>query len=108
MKWFAFLCFFLICSFSTSVLGEKGNKDEAEKCPPRFHIYMENETLYLNPLRSSVSVQIINEWNEVIHEEFIPVDQPQLYMIPVDHLPSGSYNVLIVGEQMNYEFNFKL
>ena len=49
MKWFAFLCFFLICSFSTSVLGEKGNKDEAEKCPPRFHIYMENETLYLNP-----------------------------------------------------------
>ena len=40
------------------------------------------------------------------HEEFIPVDQPQLYMIPVDHLPCGSYTVLIVGEQGNYQFDF--
>ena len=100
--------FFLLFSFNGYALLDKKGDIPSKKVPPRFHIYMENETLYLNPLRSSVSVQIINEWNEVIHEEFIPVDQPQLYTIPVDHLPSGSYTVLIVGEQMNYEFNFKL
>lgn len=100
--------FFLLFSFNGYALLDKKGDIPSKKVPPRFHIYMENETLYLNPLRSSVSVQIINEWNEVVQEEFIPVDQPQLYTIPVDHLPSGSYTVLIVGEQMNYEFNFKL
>lgn len=100
--------FFLLFSFNGYALVDRKGYSDPNRCPPKFHIYMENETLYLNPLRSSVSVQIINEWNEVIHEEFIPVDQPQLYMIPVDHLPSGSYTVLIVGERMNYEFNFKL
>ena len=107
-RFLLFLCVVLLYCVNGFASTEKANKDEGKKTPPRFHIYMENETLYLNPLRSSVSVQIINEWNEVIHEEFIPVDQPQLYVIPVDHLPSGSYTVLIMGEQMNYQFQFIL
>ena len=92
--------------FFSVVYAEKLNKDEDKKSPPYFKVYVEDGILYLNPLRTSVSVQIINEWNEIVHEEFIPVDQPQLYMIPVDHLPCGSYTVLIVGEQENYQFDF--
>lgn len=109
MKRYLVLIFIVLFgAFFSVAYAEKLNKDESEKCAPFFKVYVEDEILYLNPLRTSVSVQIINEWNEIVYEEFIPVDQPQLYMIPVDHLPSGSYTVLIVGERMNYEFNFKL
>lgn len=96
--------FFLLFSFNGYALLDRKGDTPSSKCPPYFKVYVEDEILYLNPLRTSVSVQIINEWNEIVHEEFIPVDQPQLYMIPVDHLPCGSYTVLIVGEQMNYMF----
>lgn len=100
--------FFLLFSFNGYALLDRKGDSNPKKSAPQFHVYMENETLYLNPLRSSISVQIINEWNEVVQEEFISMDQPQLCMIPVGHLPSGSYTVLIVGDRLDYEFFFIL
>lgn len=98
--------FFLLFSFNGYALLDKKDDRPSKKCPPYFKVYVEGETLFLDPLRSSTSLQILDEWGAIVYEEFIPVDQPQLYMIPVDHLPSGSYTVLIVGEQMNYMFEF--
>lgn len=92
--------------FFSVVYAEKLNKDEDKRSSPYFKVYVEAETLFLDPLRSSASIQILDEGGAIVYEEFIPVDQPQLYMIPVDHLPSGSYTVLIVGEQGNYQFDF--
>ena len=107
MKRYLVLIFIaLFGAFFSVVYAEKLNKDEDKKSPPYFKVYVEDGILYLNPLRTSVSVQIINEWGAIVYEEFISVDQPQLYMIPVDHLPCGSYTVLIVGEQGNYQFDF--
>lgn len=108
MKRFVFLISLLLGVANYSAFADKNHDDESNRCPPYFKVYVEGETLYLNPLRASAAVQILDEGGTIVYEEFILVDQPQLYMIPVDHLPSGSYTVLIVGERMNYEFNFKL
>lgn len=60
--------FFLLFSFNGYALLDKKGDIPSKKVPPRFHIYMENETLYLNPLRSSVSVQTgtSHSWNDRI------------------------------------------
>lgn len=108
MKRFAFFVSFLLVLSINTILADKNHKDESDKSAPYFKVYVEDETLFLDPLRSSASIQILDEWGAIVYEEFIPVDQPQLYMIPVDHLPSGSYTVLIVGERMNYMFEFYL
>lgn len=108
MKRFVFFVFFLLVLSINTILADKNHNDESKKSAPFFKVYVEDETLFLDPLRSSVSIQILDEWGAIVYEEFIPVDQPQLYTIPVDHLPSGSYTVLIMGEQMNYQFQFIL
>lgn len=106
MKRFAFFVSFLLVLSINTILADKNDNGESDKCAPYFKVYVEDETLFLDPLRSSTFIQILDEWGAIVYEEFIPVDQPQLYMIPVDHLPSGSYTVLIVGEQGNYQFDF--
>ncbi len=106
MKRFVFFVFFLLVLSINTILADKNDNGESNKSAPYFKVYVEDETLFLDPLRSSASIQILDEWGAIVYEEFIPVDQPQLYMIPVDHLPSGSYTVLIVGERMNYMFEF--
>ena len=108
MKRFVFLiCGFCLFSFS-SLFAEKANKGGGNKCPPWFPVSIENDVLCFNPLSASASIQILDERGEVVYEEYVNIDQPQLYAIPVDHLPSGSYTVLIMGEQMNYQFQFIL
>lgn len=106
MKRFASFFFFLLVLSVNSVFADKNDGGKNKRSSPYFKVYVEDETLFLDPLRSSTSIQILDEWGTIVHEEFIPVDQPQLYMIPVDHLPCGSYTVLIVGEQGNYQFDF--
>lgn len=100
--------FFLLFSFNGYALLDKKDDRPSKKCPPYFEVYVEGETLYLDPLRSSATIQILDGWGSIVHEEFILVDQPLLYTIPVDHLPSGSYTVLIGGKRMNYQFQFIL
>lgn len=108
MKRFVFFVFFLLVLFVNSVFADKNDGGKNKRSSPYFKVYVEAETLFLDPLRSSASIQILDEGGAIVYEEFIPVDQPQLYMISVDHLPSGSYTVLIVGERMNYMFEFYL
>ena len=113
MKRFVFLISLLLGVANYSAFADKNDWGEGNKCPPYFKVYVEGETLYLNPLRASAAVQILDEGGTIVYEEFILVDQPQLdqpqlYMIPVDYLPSGNYTVLIAGEQGNYSFGFYL
>lgn len=107
-RFLLFLCVVLLYCVNGFASTEKANKDEGKKTPPRFHIYMENETLYLNPLRSSISVQIINEWNDVVYEEYVNIDQPQSYCIPIGFLEPGDYKLVVSGENLNYTFEFYL
>ncbi len=100
--------FFLLFSFNGYALLDRKGDSDPNRCPPYFKVYVEGETLYLNPLRASAAVQILDEGGTIVYEEFILVDQPQLYMIPVDYLPSGNYTVLIAGEQGNYSFGVYL
>ena len=65
-------------------------------------------SMQFHPLLHLDAVQILDEGGTIVYEEFILVDQPQLYMIPVDYLPSGNYTVLIAGEQGNYSFGVYL
>lgn len=108
MKRFVFLiCGFCLFSFS-SLFAEKANKGGGKKCPPWFPVSIENDVLCFNPLSASASIQILDERGEVVYEEYVNIDQPQLYTIPIDYLPSGNYTLLVVSEQMNYQLKFIL
>lgn len=102
------ICGLLLYSLSAFAAMDKKGQSDPKKCPPWFPVSIENDVLYFDTLSASASIQILNEQGEVVYEEYVNIDQPQLYAIPVDHLPSGSYTVLIMGEQMNYQFQFIL
>ena len=106
MKRFVFLiCGFCLFSFS-SLFAEKANKGGGKKCPPWFPVSIENDVLCFNPLSASASIQILDERGEVVYEEYVNIDQPQSYCIPIGFLEPGNYKIVVDGENLNYELNF--
>lgn len=102
------ICGLLLYSLSAFAAMDKKGQSDPKKCPPWFPVSIENDVLYFDPLSASVSIQILNEQGEVVYEEYVNIDQPQSYCIPIGFLEPGDYKLVVSGENLNYTFEFYL